>query len=149
MEEIVEDRIVWRLSRPDARELFAPTEDPGVDREALRVERVTIQERFDGLAELAADGILSFDTDREQSARLRGRLNEIDGLAPQPSNPDLEVVEAPDVAAAWKALESERKRIILQVLMTVTIPLPRSGTKSFDSPPIRMDWDSQPHSIES
>ncbi|MFG3403848.1 recombinase family protein [Streptomyces sp. NPDC048142] len=143
VEEFVEDRIVWRLSQPDARELFTPPGDPGIDREALRVERVAVQERFDGLAELAADGVLSFDKVREQSARLRGRLNEIDGLlAPQPSNPGLEVVEAPDVAAAWEALDIELKRIILQVLMTVTILPSRSGAKGFDSSLIRIDWHS-------
>ncbi|MDQ1031554.1 hypothetical protein QF035_009136 [Streptomyces umbrinus] len=104
---------------------------------------MAVQERFDGLA---ADGILSFEKVREQSARLRGRLNEIDSLlAPQPSNPGLEVVEAPDVAAAWKALDIELKRISLHVLMTVTILPSRSGAKGFDSSLIHIDWHSWFH----
>ncbi|WP_043655121.1 recombinase family protein [Nocardia thailandica] len=141
VEDFVEERVLWRLKQPDAAELFRPPEQPTIDRDALRTERVALDDRRRGLARLFADGVLDDDGVREESARLRGRINEIDGLlAPSSSNPGLEVVEAEDVEEAWKQAGIERQRIILQALMTVTIMPSTSSAIGFDSSLIKVDW---------
>lgn len=141
VEEFIDSLIVARLLRDDARDLFTPPTEHGIDRDALRIERVAVQERIDGLALLFADGVLNADGVREQSARLRGRLNELDGLlAPAPSNPGRAVVEAPDVATAWHELDISRQRIIFGELMTVTLLPSSRGAKGFDPQLVDIAW---------
>lgn len=140
VERFVEAVVVGRLSEPDAREALSPKDD-GLDRDALRFERRTLQTRFDGLAALAADGVLPLDQVREQSARLRARLAEIDGLlAPSTLSPVTAVVESDDVAAAWAALDVTRRRSIVKALMDVTILPSRRGAKGFDPNLIHVRW---------
>lgn len=139
VDEFVEDALLARLMEDDARDLFATPENRGIDRDALRIERVSKQDLLDGLAALYAEKVLDGDGVREQSARLRGRLNEIDGLlAPAPSNPGLQVVEAPDVAEAWRALDLPRRRLILAEVMTVTLLPSKRGAKGFDPKLVRI-----------
>lgn len=140
VDEFVESLVIERLLQDDARDLFAPPEERGIDRDILRIERVAVEERIENIAALMAEG-LPLESAREQLARLRGRLNEIDGLlAPAPSNPGLELVDAPDVVEAWEALDIARKRLILAELMTVTIMPSRKGAKGFDPNLVRIDW---------
>lgn len=134
----VEDYVVgqWllpRLSRADARDLFAPPEEAGVDVGKLRIERAVVSERIDGLAALYAEGVLDGDGVKHESVKLRGRLNEIDALlTPRSTNPGLTVVQADDVEAAWHALDTARQRIILNEVLTVTILPSKRGAKGFD-----------------
>lgn len=141
VDDFINSLILGRLTREDARDLFTPPDERGIDRDTLRIERLAVQDRLDGLAALFAEGVLDGEAVREQSARLRGRLNEIDGLlAPAPSNPGREIVEAPDVAAAWSALDISRKRIIARELMDITVLPSKRGAKGFDPTLIRVEW---------
>ncbi len=122
IEEAVRALVIARLRRDDAKALFADDEVAGLDREALRVERVALVERFEGLAALAAEGVLPLDKVREQSARLTGRINEIDGrLAPAPESIGRQIAESLDVAEAWDALDIARQRIVVEQLFEVTV----------------------------
>ncbi|WP_411815835.1 recombinase family protein [Gordonia sp. SND2] len=138
---VVDEWVLPRLQRPDARDLFAPPAEQGIDLDAVRVERATMQERLDGLAALYADGILDADRVREQAAKLRGQLAELDALlAPRPKNPGLNLVQADDIAAAWADLDVARQRIILNELVTVTILPSKRGAKGFDKTLIQVTF---------
>lgn len=142
VEAYVEDFIVGRLSEPDARELFAPVDHRDIDREELQTERVALKTRHDDLARLVADGVLDSGSVRQQSARLQGRMNEIDGLlAPLLSNPGLKLVEAPDVGEAWQALDVATQRIIIETggLQVTILPSNRAAI-GFDSSLIDIHW---------
>ena len=143
VDDFINSLVLARLMRDDARDLFTPPDEREIDRDTLRVERIAVQDRLGGLAKLFADGVLDGDGVREQSARLRGRLNEIDGLlAPAPSNPGREIVEAQDVTAAWYALDIARQRLILNELMSVTLMPSKRGAKGFDPSLINISWKS-------
>lgn len=140
VEDFVERVIVARLSKPDARAALAPRETD-VDVTELRIERTALQTRFDGLAALAADGVLPLDQVREQSARLRARMGEIDALlVPSPLSPVSRVIEADDIGTAWAALAVAQRREIVKSLVKVTILPSRRGAKGFDASLIEITW---------
>lgn len=145
VDEFVEEQLLWRLSQPDARELFSIAEDKSIDRDALQTELDTAQKRYEGLAKLYAEGVLSMDAVRESAARLRKRMTEIESLlAPAPSNPGLDLLGSSDLLAEWKELEMARKRLILEHVMDVTIlPSGRKNTREpggFNSSLIQIQW---------
>lgn len=141
VEDYIERLVVGRLSRLDARTALTPHNDE-TDRDALRIERQSLQLRFDGLATLAADGVLPMDRVREESARLRGRMSEIDSLlVPARTSPVAALLEADDIAAAWARLEISQQREIVKSLMRVTILPSKRGAKGFDHNLLQIDWE--------
>lgn len=125
VEELVNAVMVARLSRPDAATLFAPDDDIDVDQ--LRRDRAVTQSKLDGLTRLFTDGVLTESSVRKQSAELQKTLNDIDTRL-QASNDSIisDIASADDVEDAWASLDLERKRLVLDALMTVTI-LPTAG----------------------
>ncbi|MDO4254391.1 MAG: recombinase family protein [Kocuria sp.] len=142
VDDFVEEQLLWRLSQPDAKELFDKAEDASIDRDALQAELKDRREKYEGLATLYSDGILDLDSVREQAARLRKRMTEIDSLlAPPPSNPGRDLLEASDMLEEWNSLNMDRKRYILEHVMTVTIlPAPKGRGTGFDSSLVQIDW---------
>ena len=120
IEDYVNAVVVARLSRPDAAQLFAPVDDVDVDQ--LRRDRAVVQSKLDGLAGLFADGVLTETSVRAKSAELRKALNDIDARL-ETSNTSLvsEIASADDIESAWLSLDLERKRLILDALLTVTV----------------------------
>ena len=130
IDEFVNAVVVARLSRPDTAALFAP-KGSVVDVDQLRRDRAVIQSRLDGLASLFADGVLTESSVRSKSAELRKQLNDVDTQL-SASNDSLvsEIADADDVESAWWSLDIERRRLILDALMTVTIlPVGRGGAR--------------------
>ena len=138
VEELVNAVIIARLSRPDAATLFAPDDDVDVDQ--LRKDRAVVQSRLDGLAALFADGALSADSVRSTSAELRRKLNDIDTRL-NASHDSLvsNIASADDVEDAWMSLDLERKRLVLDALMTVTILPTTGGRGGFKPESIRFE----------
>lgn len=139
IEEYVNAVVVARLSRPDAAALFSRGDDVDVDQ--LRRDRAVAQSKLDGLASLFADGVLTETSVRSKSAELRKELNDIDTRL-EASNDSLvsEIASADDVESAWQSLSIERKRLILDALMTVTIlPVGRGGSRGFDPESVRIE----------
>src|SRR5699024_1533265 len=140
IDEFVNAVVVARLSRPDTAALFAP-KGSVVDVDQLRRDRAVIQSRLDGLASLFADGVLTESSVRSKSAELRKELNDIDTRL-EASNDSImsEIASADDVESAWQSLSIERKRLILDALMTVTVlPVGRGGSRGFDPESVRID----------
>lgn len=134
--------IIARLSEPDIVEVFAPEEQPEVDRDALRAERRSVESRLEGLAGLLADGTLSVESVRSTSAMLRKRLNEIDAdlAGSVESSLVAEVADSDDVEEEWWGLDIERQRMILDSLMTVTIRPVGRGYTRFQIDSVGVDW---------
>ena len=99
-----------------------------------------VQSRLDGLAALFADGALSADSVRSTSAELRRKLNDIDTRL-NASHDSLvsNIASADDVEDAWLSLDLERKRLILDALMTVTILPTTGGRGGFKPESIRFE----------
>jgi len=122
VDEFVETAVLEILSKPDALALFAvPGSD--VDVTGLQARKLAIRTRLDHLAADYAEGLIersalltATERGRAEIAAIdaelaeAGRGNVLDGLAGEG-----------DVRAAWKALDSSRKRAVIDAMMTVTL----------------------------
>lgn len=142
IDEFVNAVIIARLSEPDIIDVFSADASPEVDRDALREERAAVEARLEGLAGLLADGVLSTESVRSSSAVLRKRLREIDAdLAESVSSSLLAAVaDSDDVESAWWDLDIERRRLVLDMLMTVTIRAVGRGYTRFNPESIGLEW---------
>lgn len=140
IEQYINEVAITRLALPDTASLFA--RETGVDVDQLRKDRMVAQSKLDGLAALFADGSLTADAVRKASVKLRQRLNEIDTTLTGPSMSLVaQVASADDVEAAWWDLGIERRRLVLDALVKVTIlPVGRGGSQGgFDPETVRVE----------
>lgn len=119
LEDYVSKVVIERLRRPDAIDLLRPAR-PDVDVRALRAEAQALQDRIDALAD---DIDLDERTLLRRTKALGARLDEVnDQLADAARGSVFEgVVDATDVSAAWDGLDLDRKRAIVDTLITVVI----------------------------
>lgn len=145
VDQYVEDVIVERLSRKDANDLLLPGPDD-VDVAALQAEGERIRRRMKDLGGLFGAGQLELAPFTEGMDTARAQL---DGVTQQlaraaTKDPLVDLVGAPDVRKAWKALALERKRNVLRALVTVTLKTPRQGRMPdggyFDYDAVQFDW---------
>jgi len=143
IEEYVIDVVVKRLSRSDARDLLVK---PGEDTKALRREALAIERRIEELAGLVADGTFTAAQARSGAERLRSQLADIeeriadagrvDILGPLVADTDEEV------RARWEALDVDRQRAVIDVLMTVTLYPVGRGKRGFRPQTVGIAWKS-------
>jgi len=128
VDQYVEDTIVERLERPDAHELLEPAPD-GVDVAGLQAEGERIRQRMRDLGGLFGAGQLELDAFTEGMETARAQLEGVTRQLARAATRDplVGLVGAPDVRAAWKALDLERQRNVLRALVTVTLTTPRPG----------------------
>lgn len=127
VDEVVESRVVYLLSRPDAAKLFTAGEDVA----ALRRKAVELRDRRDQLAALLAEGLLSAASVREQAGKLATELHAVETAlgSAETLNPVSSVIGAKDVATAWKALPLGHKRKVIRTLMIVTVQPAGKGVR--------------------
>jgi site-specific DNA recombinase len=125
-DERVVQRVIARLSRPDAWDLLVDQARPDV--EVLRTEQHTLRLRLDQLVEDFADGRIAASQLHKGTERLRVRLADLDkAMAHIDRGPLLEdLVTANDVYAVWQGKPLDQQRAIIDTLYRVTL-LPRPG----------------------
>lgn len=149
VDDFVTDVVIERLSRPDAVELLHQS-STGPDLTELHTRAVVLRERLDGLAAAYADGDVDARQLREGSERLRGQLNAVHAQIGDAARGSVlsGVVDVADVRQAWKVLTLDRRRAILDALMTITInkaskgrrPGWRPGESYFDPRSVAIEW---------
>lgn len=136
--------VTGRLSMPDAVDLLAPKAKG--DTRALRDEAMAIRAKLARLGELfMEDKITEADM---IGGRKRGerRLAEIEaGLADLGRESVLApLIAARNVAEAWDALSTDRKRAVIGALMTITLHPSGRGARAFDPDKvISVEWKGQ------
>jgi site-specific DNA recombinase len=127
VDDFVTAVVIERLSRPDAADLL--TRDATADLVPLRQRRDALRARLDELGVLFAEGAIDAGTLRAGSERLHGELAGVEGAIGEASRSSVlaGMVDAPDPAAVWAALDLDRQRAIVDLLMTVTILPARRG----------------------
>jgi site-specific DNA recombinase len=154
VDEYVEDWAVERLSRPDAAELLmppAPEQEPIQElmarEEALRGKLRENQQDYDDDLKTRAQYL-------DSNARFRARLREVEReMERRNTVPVLRGIKlgTPQVAEDWKHYSLDRKRAIIDTIMTVTI-LParrgrpdgfRPGDTYFDEESVRIEPKEQ------
>lgn len=137
VDEVVEGVVVARLSRPDAVGLFGG--DPEAKRKA-REQVQTIEARLEIAADHFADGITTGPQLERITAKLRPQLEAARAsLRTHEPSPEMEEFTGPRAGKAWKGATIERKRAVIQAIMTITI-LPSGAGKSFDPVQVEIEW---------
>ena len=135
----VSERVIARLSQPDAAELLLDDDRPDMD--ALRSESNTLRLCLDQLAEAFADGTVSGAQLKAGTERLRSRLGDVEARMVHVDRAPLlaSLVTSGDVREAWEVAGLDRQRAIISLLYTVTL-LPRApGRKRAELESVRME----------
>ncbi|MEU6490360.1 recombinase family protein [Streptomyces sp. NPDC046984] len=145
VDQFVEEAIVERLSLPDAQEMLLPGPDD-VDVAALQAESEQIRRRMTDLASLFGGGQIDMVQFTEGTDTARAQLEGVTTQLARAATRDplVDLVGAPDVRKAWKALLLEQQRNVLRELVTVTLATPRPGRMPdggyFDYDAVIFDW---------
>ena len=121
--------VIERLSRPDAVRLLADDKRP--DARKLRREARALRIRLDSLAGLLADEVLTEAGVRRESTKLKAKLAAVEAQQADAGRADIlgPLIRAADKRAAWEALDTDRQRVVIDILMTVTLLPPGRGTR--------------------
>ncbi|MFI2202645.1 recombinase family protein [Streptomyces sp. NPDC020192] len=153
LDEHITNLVLVRLSRPDAASVLLPPSQPSENREDLAATANALRGKLDGLAADYAEDLITRQQMLDGTALTRKRLEKIEAqmeaqaqhnvLAGLPLGTDRVVEEWPD----WHL---DKKRAIIDALMTVTVLPARRGrpagfqpgvTKTyFDPAGVRIDW---------
>lgn len=142
VDAMVTEAVLTRLSAPDAVGLFAPAE-PTVDLGALRDERARLTARLDELGALLVDPVVPVATTRAAIADVQRAIVDVDARYVVGGDGALGefvgVLDADDdqarravVDAVWADLDMDRRRMVVDVLVTVTIRPAPQGVRTFD-----------------
>jgi DNA invertase Pin-like site-specific DNA recombinase len=133
--------MIGRLSRPDAAALFVKPKGPS-NADLIR-EADQLRQRLDGLAEAYADGALTASQLRKGTERLRAALTDVESRlshADGTTKAARAIATAPDVKAAWDALDIATQREIIRALAVVHLDSPGRGSWKFRPETVRIEW---------
>ena len=119
----------WRA--PDAAELLIPEKRDDINE--LRDKAAALRARQDEAAALFADGAITASQLKISTAKLAAQLAEVESkmLDANKSRVFDGVIGAADPGAVWDGLPLDRKRAVIDVLMTITIaPVGRAAAAS-------------------
>jgi len=139
LDQLVTERLVWRLSKPDAVELLV-SDDDEVDTNALREQRRTLEE---GLAKLGRDFANAPAAFRQSALEdIQARLDEIDAALTDSAKVDIfeDVIGAEDVREAFLGLDLGRQRTIVDALLEITVKSVGKRARVFDRAGVDLRW---------
>ncbi|MEV5792688.1 recombinase family protein [Streptomyces sp. NPDC052192] len=152
----VEAVVVERLSRPDAVSLFVPSPKVGESTEQLALRANTLRVKLDQYSADYADDLITRKQMLDGTARTRSKLTEIEGEMSRRATVPLLArlpIGTPGFEDSWKTYTLERKRAIIDALMTVTVLpsrrgrpkgfKPGTGQAYFDPNAVRIEWKKQ------
>jgi site-specific DNA recombinase len=140
VDRLVTEMVVRRLSKPDAAAALTMSGDSDV--------RIYLEQLGDlrGRLDIAADQFASGAIDGAQLARITARLRPKLDVATAKvrearAAPDLLDLADPNIAACWQDLPIERKRAVIDALVTATIkPIGKTGRIEFDPEGVQVEW---------
>jgi site-specific DNA recombinase len=141
VDEVVESVVVARLSKPDAASLFGG--NPDALRQAREQVRA-IEARMEIAADQFADGVTTGPQLERINAKLKPQLEAARAsLRAHEPSPDMDEFTGPKTAEAWKRATIDRKRAVIEAIMTITI-LPSGAGRSFDPDQVKVEWIEGP-----
>jgi hypothetical protein len=141
VDAIVVELVTRRLAMPDA--VAALVEEPD-DIRPLLDALAAARARLDVAADSFADGTIS----ASQLARISGKLRpQVDALERRVKSavpkPELADLATADIAQRWESIPLERRRLVIQALMTVRInPAAKRGQAHVDPNDLEIEWQS-------
>lgn len=141
VDEFVGQLVIARLSRPDAASLVAPRQQGDVG--ALRDESRAIRTRLARLGPNYALGVITEQDMIAGRAAGEARLAEIEARLADLGRESVlaPLVASQNVAAAWETLSTDRRRAVIDTLMTVTLQPQQRGAREFDPESVvHIEW---------
>jgi hypothetical protein len=129
VDQLVTAVVLERLSRADAAELLV--RDPGVDLAALHTRRAALDAELESWRGLAEAGEVTPPSFARAEKGILERLADVDVAIGQATRGSaLEgIAGAPDPAAVWAKLDLDRRRAVVDELVTVEILPSRKGRR--------------------
>ena len=143
VDELIEGIVVARLSRARRRELLIAEKRDDINE--LRDKAAALRARQDEAAALFADGAITASQLKISTAKLSAELAEVESKMLDANKTRVfdGVIGAADPGAVWDGLPLDRKRALIDVLMTVTIaPVGRAG-RGFDPESVDIAWRTE------
>lgn len=118
VDRFVQDVILERLSRPDARAaLAAVPDDDGMTRRNLSA----LYRRQEELATAYGDGLVTLAQLQAGTARIRAQIEPLEQQLAPSSAAVAKVLDAHDVAAAWLEMDVAQRREMIRSLVTIRL----------------------------
>lgn len=130
LEKFVEGVAVGLLSREDAADLFLPRRDDAQDRKDLMGLADALRAKLSGYTEDYDNDLITRQQMLEGTARTRKRLEDAElRMAAGAGGSVLATLPlgTPDIVKAWEDYDLDRKRAILNVIMTVKVHAAKRG----------------------
>ncbi len=143
VDDLVSRTVVARLSRPDALALLDAPDEPGGD--DLHAEALSLRGRVTEAGESFADGLISRAQLEQITARVKGRLSEVEAKMSATARGSVlgPLLSGGDVEARWQALPIDQRRAVVRELLVVTLlRTDRTASRRFDPETVRIEWRS-------
>ena len=140
VDELITELVVGRLSAPDAAELLVA--DHRADLKELREKAAALRARQDEAAALFADGAITAAQLKTSTAKLSASLAEVEAtmLDAHKARVFDGVIGSADPGHRVDGLSLDRRRALIDVLMTITIAPVGRAAVGFDPASVRIDW---------
>lgn len=143
VDDYVTELVIERLSRDDARDLLIDHSRPDV--EELREAARALRARLDELGAEFASGELPASQLRVINDSIAAKLCEIEGEIADAGRVSVlgDLIGVGDVRTVWEGLDLDRRRAVIDALMTITLTSPGRGARVFDPDTVRIDWKQE------
>lgn len=152
----VEEMAIARLRRPDARELLLPPEESGPTRRDLDATANTLRAKLDGITDDYNEDRITRKQMLEMTEATRKRLADVTAEMAARSTKSVLAslpLATPEIAEQWPGYHLDKKRAIIDALMTVTVLPARRGRPAgfkpdpagkrrtyFDPNSVKIEW---------
>lgn len=132
VEEYVSAIILARLARDDARQLLVNQDRPDIP--ALRQQTNTLRAKLDNLAVDYAEDRITWSQMGIITERTRARLADLENQMAHAGRTDIlgPLITATDPENYWLTMGTDRQRLVIDLLATVTIYPPGRGVRNFN-----------------
>lgn len=138
VDEVVLKVVLGRLAQPDAADLTI--DHQRADLTGLRDQAAALRARLEALAVDYADGLMDGQQVRVASARIKDKLAEIEPLITDAHSARVfDGVTGPGVSEAWEVISLDRRRAIIDALVSVTVE-PAGRGRVFNPELVKISW---------
>jgi len=145
VDKLIVDLVCARLAMPDAVAIFTPDNE---DTKELLEEAGALRARLNIVADRFADDEIDAEQLSRITAKYRPRLAEVELLLRSArAMPDLADLATEDIASRWQDVPLERRRAVIDYLITVRIlPVGKGshGRAGFDPRGVSVEWKTIP-----
>jgi site-specific DNA recombinase len=141
VDSLVRDVVVGRLMLPDITELLRPPEEE--DDQGIADELALLQARRDQGADAYAAGTVDLRAWQRADEAISRQIEALTPKQRRPTGkPAAMELAGPDAARSWERAPLERRRSVVQELLTIRIMPTRKGARYFDPNSVEITWRS-------